>query len=433
MNRSGRRSGPAARRIPTAALAGMLCVLAALGSPASAQETDEPTEQEGTADGTLTWSVRPTPTDEQPDRPNFSYDVEPDDVIQDSIRVRNFGTEPLPLEIYASDAITTDSGAIDLLPAGEEPTAVGRWIVLSAAQIEVPAQSFVDVPFAMAVPAGAESGDHVGGIVTSYRSRATSGGQQVVLDRRLGSRVQVRVGGELEPMLEISDVAIGYDGTFNPFGTGTLHVSYTVTNVGNVRLGAEQAVSVPGRFGFPGREATVDPMPELLPGSSLTYALDIHDVWPTMRTKATLELTPVPTRPGDAFGDPPIASTSESVWSVPWGQQAIVLLVVGVPLWAIWSRRRRERRQQAMLQQAVQTAVAIQEAMQAAAAARDSTTAAAASSANGHSPMATADMPPPPMPPPMPPPPMPPPPTADDRDATAPSDVAPSDVAEGAR
>lgn len=365
-----------ARRVPRALVLGALGVLVLLGGAArpvegSAGVARAPVQEEPQEDSTLTWSVRPAPTASEPERSNFSYDADPGATVRDSIRVRNYGAEPLPLAIYASDAMTTSSGALDLLPAGEQPTDVGAWTVLDAANIEVPPLGFVDVPFTMVVPVDAESGDHTGGIVTSYRAPGTDDeGEPVVLDRRLGSRMYVRVGGELRPQLEVSDLMVTWSGTPNPLGTGTLHVGYTVTNTGNVRLGADQVVVVGGRFGLPGREVTLEPMGELLPSSSLDFSVDVPDVWPTFRTTTRVELDLVPTREGDEFdADTPRAAASVGTWTVPWPQLVVLLVLVGIPLRVRWTRRRRRRREAVVVQQAVQTTVIVQEAVQAALAA----------------------------------------------------------------
>ncbi|MDQ7908050.1 DUF916 domain-containing protein [Phytohabitans sp. ZYX-F-186] len=360
---------------PATALAALAVALlgAASLTPATPAAAAPPVRQAPNEDSTLTWSVRPTPTKDQPERPNFSYDLVPGQRIEDSVRVRNLGDKPLTLTVYASDALTTSTGALDLLPAGKPPTDVGKWIVLDTAAIEVPPKKFVDVPFTMVVPADTESGDHTGGIVTSYRSPGVDDkGRAVVVDRRLGTRMYTRIGGELRPQLEISDLTIGYSGTANPLEPGDVHVTYTVTNTGNVRLSAEQLLVVPGRLGFPGREAVLDQMPELLPANSLTFSADITDVWPTFRSAVTVELRPVPTRDGDAF-DPqtPQATASAAAWSVPWSQLVVLLVVAAAVLWVAWRVRRRRRRKDAVQERAVEVAAIVKETLQAVLAARE--------------------------------------------------------------
>jgi hypothetical protein len=76
-------------------------------------------------------------------------------------------------------------------------------------------------------------------VATSLITDTAPSGVGVGVDRRLGSRVYLRVSGALAPALQMSDVKIDHNGTLNPFGDGSVRVSYVVTNVGNVRLQAD--------------------------------------------------------------------------------------------------------------------------------------------------------------------------------------------------
>lgn len=352
---------------------GLVVLIGAIGldsRPAWAQVDD--------SGDTLTWSVRPTPTDDEPDRPNFAFDLSPGDVITDSIRVRNFDDEVLPLAIYATDAITTPSGAYDLLPGSETPTGVGRWITLDTSAtlptghglILVPGQGYVDVPFTLVVPANAESGDHSGGLVTSFISEGTGGaGEPVVFDHRLANRVQVRVSGPLNPVLEVDDVEVIYHGTLNPFRPGSMTVSYTVANTGNVRLGADQKIMTRGLLGITGTESTLNVMPELLPGNSLRFTVEISGVWPGFLTETRAEVTPLAVRPGDVIDSDPVSGIT-TTWTIPWSHLVIVLLLVGVILIVVMIRRARRRRLAGLTETEALIEVRVQEAVDAALAAR---------------------------------------------------------------
>jgi hypothetical protein len=312
---------------------------------------------------TLTWSVRPTPTDAQPARPNFSYEVEGGDTITDSVRVRNFGTAPLSLAIYASDALTSRTGALDLLPASKKPRDVGAWIELDTSSISLEPGQSIDVPFTMAVPRNAASGDHTGGIVTSVTTPGTDANDSpVLLDRRLGTRVQVRVGGPLRPRLRITELQAEYDGTLNPVGKGTLHVTYTVRNTGNVRVTAIPTIRVKGPLGLVETTLRTAAMPELLPANSLTFTVDVA-VWPAVHLDATVELQPRTTEDRQEL---PAAATSATasvgVWAIPWALLAIIVVVIaGVVLW-VWLRRRRARQVDDKVQQAVADALGSRDA-----------------------------------------------------------------------
>ncbi len=212
----------------------------------------------------------------------------------------------------------------------------------------------------MTVPGNAESGDHTGGIVTSFVAPgAAEDGKPVVLDRRLGSRVQVRIDGELRPKLEITEVKTAFDGTLNPVGKSSMDLTYTVTNTGNVRMAAEQVVGTKGPLGLAGRKATLDRMPELLPGNSLTLSAKVPGVYPTIHTSASLRLHPVATRAGDTFGaDVAPAAKTSGVWTVPWATFLMLFLLVGGPFAATWHRKRRKAAEDARVRAAVEAQLA---------------------------------------------------------------------------
>lgn len=358
------RDRSSAGRALVAVLVGLVLLGLGVGlAPGALGAQEDPGQGDGAAapseDATLTWSVRPTPTDEEPERPNFSYEIDAGETIRDSLRVRNFGPEELPLVVYASDAVVTPNGALDLLPAGEAPKDVGAWVRLGSGLVTVPPGEFVDIPFVVTVPADAESGDHSGGIVTSLVSESTDEeGEPVRLDRRLGSRMHVRVSGELWPELAVTDLAVSYEGRANPVGSGSMRVSYTVENVGNVRLAAEQRLRIRGLAGLGGKEVELEATPELLVGSSLSFDVEVGGVWPTFRTEVVVELAPYPTREGDEF-DPEVlaASSSARTWTIPWALIVTLLVVVLVGLVVRWRRRQRTRREDARVEAAVTAAL----------------------------------------------------------------------------
>ncbi|MGD9797960.1 MAG: hypothetical protein AB7V15_07640 [Acidimicrobiia bacterium] len=348
-----------------AVLVALVATLAALlVGPTGAGAQDLPAGTPSQEQDRQTWSVRPTPTEAQPDRPNFSYEIEAGGTLSDSFRVRNFGTEPLPLTLYATDAVVTPAGELSLLPAEDEPTDAGTWVDLDLDELVVAPGEIVDVPFTLTVPAGVETGDHSAGIVTSFVAEGTEGDRPVLVDNRLGSRMHIRVTGELRPAIEISDVRLDYRDRVNPFGPGSLEVAYTVTNVGNVRLAADQVVRVEGLAGFGAKELVVERMPELIVGSSLSFTVEVPDVWPALRTEATVELTPVPVREGDEFDAEALGVelATATAWTLPWAQLATLLVLVGGPLLWRWRRRRRVRREDARVKAAVDAALTAQAA-----------------------------------------------------------------------
>jgi len=279
-------------------------------------------------DGRLTWGVAPADNAQGSDRPNFVYDAEPGGVIHDGLVVTNLGSDPLTLKVYAADALTTSSGQLDLLPAGQPSVDVGTWVALDDDTVEVPAGGSTTVPFTVTVPDDATPGDHSGGVVTSYVSDAS--GAPVALDSRLGSRMHIRVAGELNPAVTVSAASVTYHGTANPFAAGSATVTYTVTNTGNTRVSGTDQAHVSGPGGTVRTTPAGGTLPELLPGSTLVRHVEVPDVWPTVRVSVDIQVL----AEGVGIGGRPVPAVSAAAtgWAVPWVLAGLVVVVVATAL-----------------------------------------------------------------------------------------------------
>lgn len=308
----------------------------------------------------VSWGVRTASNDQGSDRRNYSYDLDPGSRLSDALVIVNHDQTPLDLQVYAADAYTNAGGQLDLLGRGEESTTVGRWISLDTDHVQVPPGGQVEVPFTVEVPDNATPGDHVGGLVTSLASPEVDDG--ISVDRRLGVRVQLRVGGELVPDLTVTDLHVDWSGTLDPFGTGQATVGYTVRNTGNARLTAGQAVSVAGPLGrLRTAAAAMTPVPELLPGEEWAVTVPVEGVAPTVRVTAEVVLQPALQEEGGGGPVLPALTTTASAWAVPWTLLALLavlaaLVVVGTRL-ARARRRRRVRLADARVAEAVEQAL----------------------------------------------------------------------------
>lgn len=333
------RRGRRRSRFVAAVLLGSLTLAgsASAGPLRTAVSADEPV---------VTWGLQPTQNPDGPYRPNFVFTLKPGEEIHDSIHLQNYSAEKVELTIYPSDAFNSPNGALDLLPGDKEPTDVGRWITLDETNVTLSPNDLVDIPFTLTVPKdGVEGGDHVGGIVSSFKGVTNGEKAPVKLDRRLGTRVQVRIDGPLNPQLTISKMKTRYDGPSNPAATGTMRVTYTVTNTGNVRLAAKKSIKVKSPIGFPTHTTDLAPLPELLPGNAINIADEIHGVWPTVRASTKVTLTATPTRDGDDFnGTEAGASASTGAWTWPW---AFLLLMVALGIGYAIRRELKKRREAA--------------------------------------------------------------------------------------
>lgn len=347
---SAQTAEPATSRIASALLASSSLTAAPLSTT-----TDD-------AVGSTTWTVEPATADGPDGRVSHRVDAEPGQTVADHVAVTNFSARPATFELYASDGLVTADGQFDLLPAGTTPTDSGSWVALGeggvpAAEgtapmlVDVGPESTVTVPFTLTVPTDATPGDHPAGIVAALVPAA--GEQQVTFDARVGVRLHLRVAGDVVPTLAVTDLQATYSPSWNPFTAGSVEVGYTVTNQGNVRLGAGTAVDASGPFGW--GETTVEgaAQRELLPGQSATSTVVLDGTWPLGRMSG--DVTVVPVVVGDDVVEVEVSAVSAgwSAWAVPWAQLALLTLAVAVVLLARRARRRREAATQRRIDAAV--------------------------------------------------------------------------------
>ena len=315
------------------ALAPLVTAGVLLGAPSASAATDD-----------VTWTVRTASNALGADRTNFSYALNPGAHLDDGLVVANRGTEAVELDVYAADGYTTSTGAVDLRLAAEEPTGVGRWISVPQRHVTVPAGQTTEVPFTVDVPADATPGDYAGGVVTSLTVADQSA--NVTVDRRLGIRAGIRVGGDLVPALSVDDLRVDWDGGLVPFLFGDATVHYGLHNTGNVSLTADDTDAVAGPFGWGQVAATPDAAPVLLPGESWQRDVRVPAVAAMGMVWASVTAVPTVT---DASGsttalDPIVASAPG--WAVPWPLLAVLLLIVAATVFGPRLLRSRRRRRQ---------------------------------------------------------------------------------------
>jgi hypothetical protein len=304
------------------------------------------------ADPDVTWTVRTAPNSYGDDRSSYTYGVSPGGRVEDAMLVANRGAKPLTLAVYAADGFTTDTGVLDLLPAGKKSVGVGAWLRPRAAKVTVRPGKTAEIPFTLAVPREATPGDYVGGLLTSLTRADDAEGINV--DRRLGIKVKLRVSGAVEPALAVEDAHLSYEGTADPFAKGEASVTYTVRNTGNTTLAARQAIEVKGPFGwFAARAAAPEDTPELLPGERRQVTVPVAGVAPALVLSARVTLTPLLT---DASGSlsalPPVSAGAHGL-AVPWTLLLAFLVLLACAAGALLLRRRRARREEARVREAV--------------------------------------------------------------------------------
>ena len=271
------------------------------------------------------WALSPGGSlgaDQAAQRPDLTYELGQGAVLEDSVILSNFGTVDLTFRVYATDAFNNADGQFDLLSGDQPPTDVGSWITLAQELITVPACKQVTIPMTITVPADAAPGDHAGAVLASSESIGTGPeGAAVTLDRRTGTRVYLRVSGDLFPELAVADVDTSYDHALSPLGGGAT-VTYTIENRGNVRMGGTASMTIGGPFGLGDQTIQLPDVPELLPGESITVTADAKDVAALFLSFTTVKVVPTD---GGASGS---AAGDDTTFTPPLSVLVGLLLVI---------------------------------------------------------------------------------------------------------
>jgi hypothetical protein len=327
---------------------GLIAAIAAPGvaaGPALAEEGD------------VTWTVRTASNSYGTDRSSYSYALNPGGTVKDAMVVANRGKKPVTLTVYAADGFTTDAGQLDVRLKGTKSTGLGAWAKPAQESVTVAAGKVAQIPFTLSIPANATPGDYVGGLLTSLTRASTT--ENINVDRRLGIRIKLRVGGELRPVLAVEDLKLAYHGTWNPFGEGSGTITYTIRNSGNAILSAQQAAAVTGPFGwFSSDAAAIVAAPELLPGETWAVEAPVAGITPAFRATATTTLNPLVTDLSGSTSRLDPVTAEATTWAIPWALLALIVLVAAVVVLVILLVRRQRAHQDARVQKAVDEALA---------------------------------------------------------------------------
>lgn len=333
------------RRRLVQVLAIVLLPLVLAAGPAHAQEGDDTqpgpglppssAAPEGSEDGEAGWAVQPAGPDGPGLRAAFTYNAQPGQTLRDSVSISNLSEEEITFAISSKDAFNTAvDGAFALQDDAEEPVDVGSWVTIEVDEYTVPAGRRVDIPFELTVPDDAEPGDHAGGILAAnvdVVDEVERDGVMLAVRQRVAARIYVRVAGPLEPALRVKDLQIDASTPVIPFAQGRGTVTYTVENVGNVRIESATESKVTGLFGRTVAGLDSQDLPDLLPGGSV----QVTETWEGV---PALERLTAEVRVRSLDGElTETAAASTFVWS--W--LVVVLLALIVLLLLVRTLRRR--------------------------------------------------------------------------------------------
>lgn len=279
------------------------------------------------------WSVHPV-SSAVAARPYFYLSADPGQTVEDKVVVANKTAEPLTFRLYAADAYNTArDGGFAVRSLGERMRGVGAWAELSKEKVTVPGHKTVTVPFTLKVPEDAEPGDHPGAIVAlDQRIDRGDGSVALGVQRAVGARVYLTVGGPTLPALAVENVHISHHQPLIPgLGDSTATISYTLHNTGNVTLKPKVALRAEGLFGRTLLTRDLERLPsQLLPGQRVHLTERWTNAPQLDWTDVTLTATATGTK----------ESVTASFVAVPWLAVGVVAAGTTIAGWLLIRRRR---------------------------------------------------------------------------------------------
>lgn len=325
-------------------------------TPSATEKPEDDTSVPQADPGKLTFGIGPAndvPKGQTVDgRPYLQYLATPGATVRDSVAVVNLGDKPLTLRVYASDAEQGDDGTFGLAAADAKPVDTGSWFKIDlpgSGKIKVPARKGrvygrVLVPFEVSVPADAQPGDHVAGVLASLETVGKNAdGNKLRFDQRIGLRAYFRIAGPINPKVTVEDVSTTYGWSPSVKGRDNVTVSYKVRNTGNVRMNATQLIALDRRFheemfGRP------KPIEDLLPGSAVTVTQTMPTRFSALNVDALVSVFPTPVDP-ELLGASTFVQgkSSAMAWQWPVALLVAILLLIALAFGARYGYRRYEQ------------------------------------------------------------------------------------------
>lgn len=224
------------------------------------------------------------------------------------------------VRLYPRELDFTDAGTPSLSP--DTRAGIGSWVTFDHPVVTVAAQQRLDVGFTVRIPADAEPGDHTGALVAESQPADIGGRFQIL--KRIATRFYVTVPGRAVVGYDLRALQTKVDNVLWP---GQESTQVSVVNTGNVRF-------VPD-VRFDGRRGIGSDL--VLARSVEVFRSSVHVPW--YGGPVHIHVT------ASADGAHP-ESLDKTVWVIPWGLIAIVLVTLAalVHAWIFMRRRRRRAR-----------------------------------------------------------------------------------------
>ena len=247
--------------------------------------------------------------------------------------ISNHTDAAVTLLTYPVDGQSSPQGTFALASRTDPRASIGAWVRLDAAQVTVPANSDLKVPFRLSVPADTPPGDYAGGLIIQSppvegKTSIVSGDTAVRLDvvQRQGVRIYLNVAGTALKSVKLGDLSWKQAGD-------TVVFTLPVRNTGNTILHPTGTLALSGGIGA-NTDLNFHAPESILPGESLDLEARLAQAPPIQAGTADATIT------SEAGTD----HAQADVVYAPWLLLGIGLLLLAVVIYGIWRAARFVRR-----------------------------------------------------------------------------------------
>jgi hypothetical protein len=265
--------------------------------------------------------------------PTSNYAASPGSNVKGVIKVTNLTDTTLTLGVGKENfAAKGEEGEVELVDAADPLYSLSPWFVLGASSMEVPARATREVPYTIAVPAGAEPGGRYGSIIfSSAAPKLPSGVSGASVQQTLAALVFLRINGQAKENLDVASFAS--DKGFYEYGP--VNLTARLKNTGTVHEKATGTITIYNMFGLKVDTIKLDEH-FVIPGA----VRRLHNEWASKGAHKFL-LGTYHADLAAAYGDGRTISATTSFTIVPWRVLGFALLVIIFVFVVFWRGRKR--------------------------------------------------------------------------------------------
>lgn len=183
------------------------------------------------------------PRDNEPrSRSIFIHTIDAGKSARDKVLVSNRSDKKQSVELYAVDAITTNTGAFTCRQKAEKSLDAGTWINLSKSEVTLSPRTTELVDFSIAVPKKTDVGEHNACIVFAAKDDVEKVGGSLTIRTRSAIRVAITIPGELKRGVNIQSFDVKQNNDVQTF-------TVLMRNTGNVSADTNVDVQMKSLFG----------------------------------------------------------------------------------------------------------------------------------------------------------------------------------------